>query len=230
MKTDDGGLRDKDYSYTWYDPDTPGGVFGTQNGGSCSGASCDTTGYAAAVNTQGLCGANGWRVPSKDELKGLVYCSNGTTTPLPDYTNCGIDYISPTIAAEYFPNAAASDYWSSSAYASLPSYAWFVDFYYGTDTTYLKSNNRYLRLVRGGHSLNVTVNGVNDSWSDGRVDSSPVGIDCDISNGVDCQHYYPQGIQVTLTLRRPTGNLFVGWLGAVQERVVVNLLWILIRR
>ena len=74
VKTDDGGLRDKDNTYTWYEPDNSknGGNAGGQNGGGCIGSSCDTFSYIQAVNAQALCGAGDWRMPNRNELLSIV--------------------------------------------------------------------------------------------------------------------------------------------------------------
>lgn len=74
-KTDDGGLHDKDWSYSWYEPDNSkngGGYAGRQNHGSCGNTSgCDTYAYVNAVNAVGWCGFKDWRIPTVDELSGL---------------------------------------------------------------------------------------------------------------------------------------------------------------
>lgn len=112
VKTDDGGLRDKDHSYTWYEPDNSknGGNAGTQNGGDCVGASCDTHGYVQAVNAQGLCGAGDWRIPTPHELFGIA----------------SLDRFFPTPDLAYFPitqigsgHGFRSFYWSASPCAGL---------------------------------------------------------------------------------------------------------------
>lgn len=75
IKTDDGGLHDKDWTYSWYNPDmnNNGGNTGTVNGGNCNGtSSCDTGSYVQAVNTEGLCGLNNWRMPTVNELLSTI--------------------------------------------------------------------------------------------------------------------------------------------------------------
>jgi hypothetical protein len=92
-----------------------------------------------------------WRVPNKNELKTLVYCSNGTKTPLPDYDKCGDDgsYKRPTIRTNVFPNAPASDVWSSSpgAYPFNGAGGWVVNVNNG-QATYGSDLRRQVRLVR----------------------------------------------------------------------------------
>ena len=86
IHTNDGGLRDKDHTYSWYNPDpaTNGGDAGIQNGGSCSGSNCDTQGYVDAVNAAGLCGYHDWRLPTRTELLGLVNFSIPEPGPVID--------------------------------------------------------------------------------------------------------------------------------------------------
>jgi hypothetical protein len=135
VKTDDGGLRDADNTYSWYNPDsgTNGGDAGTPNDGTCSGGiACDTYGFAQAVNAQGLCGANDWLLPNPRQL--LSIARN--------------DRIDPGIDTAYFPNSVPRFYWSSSPFAYLADSAWFVGLnvvgFYG------KSFSSPVRLVRAG--------------------------------------------------------------------------------
>ena len=139
VKTDDDGLRDKDWSYSWYEPDA------NKNGGFegykrtygyndwCKGSECDIHDYTQTVNDGQLCGGKNWRVPTKEELISLVYCSdkaydaeNGACV------NSTVDL--PTIANTYFPNTAPTDdsldsiYWSFSMNPIDPKYAWDVSF------------------------------------------------------------------------------------------------------
>mgnify|MGYP007050450026 CR=1 FL=1 len=69
VKTDDGGLRDRDWTYTWYDDihtDNNGGNPGSLGSDTCGGtlpnSQCNTQAYAAVVNARGLCSFNDWRL------------------------------------------------------------------------------------------------------------------------------------------------------------------------
>ncbi len=138
VKTNDGGLRDKDNTYTWYNSDsnTNGGNVGTENGGTCPDAgSCDTEKYVASVNASGLCGYNDWLMPSALELMSIV-----------NYAR-----YSRAIDTIYFPNTGNVTYWSSSPYPSKSiEAAWGIYFYGGDLSSYTKSADRYVRLVRSG--------------------------------------------------------------------------------
>lgn len=132
------GLRSMNHTYTWYNPDssTNGGNSGTQNGGNCIGSSCDTHGYVQAVNAQGLCGANDWRMPAREELRGIV-----------DYSR-----INPAIDTGYFPRTLSTWYWSASPYADRVTFVWDVHFGNGDASINInpKSHGSYVRLVRDG--------------------------------------------------------------------------------
>lgn len=113
VKTNDGGLHDRDDRFNWYntDPSTNGGFAGyaDDDGAICDGyvsgdpsTYCNTQAYVARVNDRGLCGARDWRLPSVDELLSIV--SN--------------DRYDPAIDTDYFPNAVSSWFWSSSPNAN----------------------------------------------------------------------------------------------------------------
>ena len=141
VKTDDGGLRDKDNTYSWYNPDTNtnGGGSGGQNGGVCTGGiSCDTYSYVQAANNQNLCGFNDWRLPWQEELRSIV-----------DYDYSLLTNASPTIDISYFPNSLRVAYWSASPEASLTTYAWCINFNDGTGNSCDKLYRYNVRLVRG---------------------------------------------------------------------------------
>ncbi|MCC7277031.1 MAG: DUF1566 domain-containing protein [Chromatiaceae bacterium] len=93
----------------------------------------------------------GWRLPTKDELASLVYCSSGQPTywkAAPQ--TCKGDYVAPTLWIAAFPNTPKSWFWSSSADAHYPNDAWSVGFSYGYVSYGYKGYGGYVRLVRGG--------------------------------------------------------------------------------
>ncbi len=163
VKTDDGGLRDKDWVYSWYEPDASknGGFEGYKNyyPNGCKGSECDTFAYTNAVNKQSLCGATDWRLPTKGELEGLVYCSDGKTTTLgkdesgwicSSNKDWNLTTTSPTINATYFPDIKDNYwFWSSSPYADSSGSAWVVLFVNGLSDSNYKFNFSNVRLVRG---------------------------------------------------------------------------------
>ena len=152
VKTDDGGLRDKYWQYSWYKPigDNGGDVgytdtmLGVRN---CSTKNnCNTDVFTKAVNTKGLCGKKDWRMPTKAELMKLVVCSDGKYAKNGSCTNGGL--IVPTINSTYFPDTWSNWYWSSSPYAPLSSNAQGVNFYYGYSGSFNKDSKVFVRLVR----------------------------------------------------------------------------------
>lgn len=141
------GLRSQGHTYTWYDTNASvnGGNAGTIGANtSCNStlATCNTTAFRDAVNaltgSSRLCGATDWRLPTVNELSGLVPAglANG-----------------PTIDSMWFPNTANtanSAYWTGQNYAPDASRAWWVVFADGGLNFISKSGNRHVRLVRGG--------------------------------------------------------------------------------
>jgi Protein of unknown function (DUF1566) len=118
VKTADGGLRDFNHTYTNYRDKSSG----------------DASAFVVAVNAARLCGKRGWRLPTVDELQGLV-----------DY---GVDHNSgkPAIDGVYFRNTVAGAYWTSSPLVGYSDYAWYVDFGSG-DVSYVNDGS-HVRLVR----------------------------------------------------------------------------------
>ncbi|MBS1219931.1 MAG: hypothetical protein H6R21_3064 [Proteobacteria bacterium] len=143
VKTTQAGLRNKDNTYTWYNPDKlhNGGDAGTPDGGKCSGSACDTKAYVEAVNSQGLCGAKDWRVPTQSELSTI--------------NDPRIAHPGPTLDTRFFPEAHAAQYWAGVAYGSHYAGAWAWSFDYGYDRVDWKKTPKYLRLVRGKLAIQV---------------------------------------------------------------------------
>ncbi len=147
-KTDDGGLRDKDNRYT--------------NLG--NGVATDASGYVAAVNAVQLCGYSDWRLPTRQELLGIVDYGRGSGLPL------------NTTA---FPNTASA-YYGTSDLGTSGSSAWVVAFAAGTgfSAPFSRSDPNAVRLVRGSspsgsrftfstmaYGSDLSDNVVNDAWT-----------------------------------------------------------------
>ena len=97
-------------------------------------------------------GHSDWRMPTKVELEGLVFCSDNKTKTLGKEEGgfiCTGSSTSPTINTTYFPNTPSVWFWSSSPSASGSSYAWYVHFYGGDSGYGLKFVSLNVRLVRG---------------------------------------------------------------------------------
>ena len=96
-------------------------------------ASTNSIGYRNSVNTSALCGYTDWRLPTKEELQGIL-ASSGR----------------PRIDTAWFPNTHALLYWSSSPYVGNSNDAWYVYFDYGYVGYYGygRVNGKHVRLVR----------------------------------------------------------------------------------
>ncbi|SEA06665.1 Protein of unknown function [Thiothrix caldifontis] len=85
IKTNDGGLRDKDWRYRHFH--NYSGYWGTVSGydGSTLCAvlgSCDAYSYMETINSQGICGRKGtWRLPVNGELGSIAQINTGGTPP-----------------------------------------------------------------------------------------------------------------------------------------------------
>ncbi len=138
VKTDDGGLRDKDNTFSWYNSNsnTNGGDAGTENGGTCpDNGNCDTEKYVASVNAVGLCGYSDWRMPDFSQLLSIM---NRDAEP-------AIDIV-------YFPNPTGtrvSEYWTASPYVPRSGNVWSISSTTGGGSTgYTHFFDKSVRLVR----------------------------------------------------------------------------------
>jgi hypothetical protein len=136
VKTDDDGLRDKDWLYSWFvgiQPET-GKSVGYPNSGRCHKAQgCDTESYAGKVSQSGLCGFRDWRLPTAAELEGLL---------LRERAGAKIDPV-------FFPNTPASYFWSSDFVPLEVGGATLVSFELGMSLAGNSGSGAHVRLVRG---------------------------------------------------------------------------------
>ncbi len=118
------------------------------NGDTCIGGA-DSYSYTNALK-EGKAKGNGWRLPEKDELLTLVYCSSGKPNKwVKTGEGCEGEYARPAVDLNAFPGMTSVPFWSASPYANYSSSAWTVHFYSGI--SYYYSNKRWLvRLVRSG--------------------------------------------------------------------------------
>ena len=101
------------------------------SGFNCENTSGDTAAsYCTALN---LGGYDDWRLPTKEELFGIVKS---------DATN-------PSISA-VFQHTASAFYWSSTTWAGGSSFAWRIFFYSGFQGDDNKNYSNYVRCVRAG--------------------------------------------------------------------------------
>ncbi len=136
VKKNDGGIRDRDHSYSWFNRIGTNMPDGASNGGRCNGGvSCDTSSYIQAMNQNKLCGYSDWRLPTREELETLVEFNN--------------DPAQATINRKYFPQAIPSWYWTASENPDREGYAWYVLFRNGIALNDLKERPKHIRLVRG---------------------------------------------------------------------------------
>lgn len=125
IKTDDGGIHDKDNVYRW-------GGNGAEKTGTIFFDDWDS--LLNATNAEKLCGYDDWRVPTIDELKTLA-------------TNTA---ARPTINPDIFQLTLESPYWSVSTYQNYPEHAQTVDFTTGAAHYYngFRGDRLPVRLVR----------------------------------------------------------------------------------
>lgn len=125
LKTDDGGVHDKDNVYRW------GGIGAEKTGVIFFD---DWNDLLNTANTEKLCGFDDWHVPTIEELKTLVTHTDKK----------------PVIDTATFPLTLTVPYWSVSTYQNYPEHAQTVDFGSGASNYYngFRGDRLPVRLVR----------------------------------------------------------------------------------
>ncbi len=137
-KTRDAGLHQASNTYSWFDPNEANGELdyrGLEDGGNCTGSKCDTWHYVQAVNREGLCGYDDWRMPNKDEIYSISDIRRMKTPPTTD--------------TRFFPLTEPAEYWTGNDYNFQYDTAWAWNFELGHDRVDWKSAAKFVRLVRG---------------------------------------------------------------------------------
>lgn len=137
VKTATVGLRNQNYSYSWYNTNaaTNGGGVGVANNGTCFATGrCDTEKFVQDVNSTTMCGRSDWRIPTFRELQGLVRLR-----------------ANPTVDTSFFPDSELRAFWSGSPYVDgSSSLAWYVSFADGRSSAQGRGNPAGVRLIRSG--------------------------------------------------------------------------------
>ena len=139
-KTNNSGLHNKDDKYTLRigsvgDEDRRGDICYGYDASDPSGY-CNTEAFAERVNAVGLCGANDWRLPSREELNSIVH-----------YGIVDSSGSIPNIDLDYFPKTHSWSYWTSTRSHERNQY-WTISFSSGSYSSTTWSSKYYARLVR----------------------------------------------------------------------------------
>lgn len=168
VKTSDAGLHSMNNTYTNYDS--------TESG---YGTNTNSDAFVSLVNNNSYCGASNWRMPSSEELKGIIYCSDSKYNSISGVGNNCTNYEfvnKPTINTLYFPNTKSTIFWSNSIPNDfsllLPNSA---NFGPGNNSLTVHSASVNVRLVHDYQSPSVAYTKISNS---GAVlpDSSTLGL------------------------------------------------------
>lgn len=116
------------------------GTLGTFSNGGTSTAwdTCNQLNFADKTD---------WRVPTHNELKTLIHCTD-KTMPNARNTGCGAGNSTTPAISSLFPNTAPEEYWSSFSFGNETA-AWVVRFSDGYLRVKGKNDPSYVRCVSG---------------------------------------------------------------------------------
>ncbi|MCI5208276.1 MAG: DUF1566 domain-containing protein [Candidatus Electrothrix sp. ATG2] len=106
--------------------------------------------YCESLN---LGGYTDWQLPSKEELKSLVVCSNGHSVPLADYAFCDDDgygnFTSPTLDPIFVYSDEYEAYWADGTVPDMVyGYGWYLRIYNGIMSPDEDSHYNKVRCIR----------------------------------------------------------------------------------
>lgn len=135
-KDDAGGIHDRDAVFAWGDVDAPFAPNGAA-----------FTDFLASLNGAGdgecFAGHCDWRLPTREELSGIVDRSSSPAVPSDFWTSCYAGCELPACSC-----TVSQCYWSASTFAFGGSFAWGTYFYDGTENVTRKDMAYPVRAVR----------------------------------------------------------------------------------
>ena len=147
-----------------------------------------------------LGGYTDWRLPSAKELRSLA-----------DTSRCD-----PAISVGFFPDTAASWFWTRTTNAYKTHDAWIVNFYFGDVDGHIKTNSYNARAVRGGQAAPTYP--APDIKANGQDGSATVMADTPVSITIclDPGDLYGKSAEWWIAANTPWGWYSLAWYGWIS--------------